>query len=70
MAQYAVINRDRISQKTPSSQIVITLPYMIYKQAVIAKDIGRAAAGGVIAVVLANIVAYFLMRSMGKNLDA
>ncbi len=47
-----------------------TLPYMIYKQAVIAKDIGRAAAGGIIAVILANIVAFFLMRSMGKNLDA
>ena len=47
-----------------------TLPYSIYKQAVIAKDIGRAAAGGIIAVILANIVAYFLMRSMGKNLDA
>jgi sorbitol/mannitol transport system permease protein len=47
-----------------------TLPYMIYKQAVIAKDIGRAAAGGIIAVILANIVAYFLMRGMGKNLDA
>ena len=47
-----------------------TLPYMIYKQAVIAKDIGRAAAGGMIAVILANIVAFFLMRSMGKNLDA
>ena len=47
-----------------------TLPYMIYKQAVIAKDIGRAAAGGMIAVILANIIAFFLMRSMGKNLDA
>jgi sorbitol/mannitol transport system permease protein len=46
-----------------------TLPYMIYKQAVIAKDIGRAAAGGIIAVILANIVAFFLMRSMGKFLD-
>jgi sorbitol/mannitol transport system permease protein len=47
-----------------------TLPYMIFKQAVIAKDIGRAAAGGIIAVILANIVAYFLMRGMGKYLDA
>lgn len=47
-----------------------TLPYMIYKQALIAKDIGRAAAGGIIAVILANIVAIFLMRSMGKHLDA
>lgn len=46
-----------------------TLPYMIYKQALIAKDIGRAAAGGLIAVVLANIVAIFLMRGIGKHLD-
>ena len=35
-----------------------TLPYLIYKQALVAKDIGRAAAGGIIAVILANIVAY------------
>ena len=47
-----------------------TLPYMIYKQAIVAKDIGRAAAGGIIAVILANIVAFFLMRGIGKNLDA
>jgi sorbitol/mannitol transport system permease protein len=47
-----------------------TLPYMIYKQALIAKDIGRAAAGGIIAVILANIIAIFLMRGIGKNLDA
>ena len=47
-----------------------TLPYMIYKQALIAKDIGRAAAGGLIAVILANIVAIFLMRGIGKHLDA
>jgi sorbitol/mannitol transport system permease protein len=47
-----------------------TLPYMIYKQTLIARDIGRAAAGGIIAVILANIVAYFLMRAIGRNLDA
>ena len=47
-----------------------TLPYMIYKQALIAKDIGRAAAGGIIAVILAKIVAIFLMRGIGKHLDA
>jgi sorbitol/mannitol transport system permease protein len=46
-----------------------TLPYMIFKQNA-AQDIGRAAAGGIIAVILANIVAYFLMRGIGKNLDA
>lgn len=47
-----------------------TLPYMIFKQAIVAKDIGRAAAGGIIAVILANIIAYFLMRGLGRNLDA
>ncbi|HMO06608.1 MAG TPA: sugar ABC transporter permease [Paracoccaceae bacterium] len=47
-----------------------TLPYMIYKQAIVAKDIGRAAAGGIIAVILANVVAIFLMRGLGKNLDS
>ena len=47
-----------------------TLPYMIFKQAIAAKDIGRAAAGGIIAVILANIVAYFLMRGLGRNLES
>jgi sorbitol/mannitol transport system permease protein len=46
-----------------------TLPYMIFKQAIVAQDIGRAAAGGIIAVILANIVAWFLMRGLGRNLD-
>jgi hypothetical protein len=32
-------------------------------------DVGGASAGGIIAVVLANIVAFFLMRAVGKNLD-
>ena len=30
---------------------------------------GGASAGGVIAIILANIVAFFLMRAVGKNLD-
>ena len=33
------------------------------------QDVGGAAAGGIVAVVLANIVAIFLMRAIGKNLD-
>jgi sorbitol/mannitol transport system permease protein len=31
-------------------------------------DIGVASAGGVIAVILANIVAVFLVRSIAKNI--
>jgi sorbitol/mannitol transport system permease protein len=31
--------------------------------------VGTGSAGGVIAIILANIVAIFLMRMIGKNLD-
>ncbi|AWD21414.1 carbohydrate ABC transporter permease [Pseudogemmobacter blasticus] len=47
-----------------------TLPYLIFKEISLDKDVGTAAAGGVVAVILANIVAIFLMRAVGKNLDA
>ena len=45
------------------------LTFLIYKAARLNFDIGGAAAGGIIAVVLANIVAIFLMRAVGRNLD-
>jgi sorbitol/mannitol transport system permease protein len=46
------------------------LPFRIFELATNANDVGGAAAGGVVAVVLANIVAIFLMRIIGKNLEA
>ncbi|MDO5612704.1 MAG: sugar ABC transporter permease [Paracoccus sp. (in: a-proteobacteria)] len=45
------------------------LTFLIYRAARLNFDVGGAAAGGIIAVVLANIVALFLMRAVGKNLD-
>ena len=45
------------------------LPFRIFELATNANDVGGAAAGGVVAVVLANIVAIFLMRMIGKNLE-
>ncbi len=45
------------------------LTYLIYRAARLQYDVGGAAAGGIIAIVLANIVAIFLMRAVGKNLD-
>ena len=36
---------------------------------VLQSDVGAASAGGIIAVILANIVAFFLVRIVGKNLD-
>lgn len=46
------------------------LPFLIYRIGVVSSDVGGGAAGGIIAVILANIVAIFLMRAVGKNLDA
>ncbi len=45
------------------------LTYLIYVQALLQFDVGGASAGGIVAVVLANIVAIFLLRMIGKNLD-
>ncbi|MGF7008474.1 carbohydrate ABC transporter permease [Aminobacter sp. BE322] len=45
------------------------LAFLIYRTALLGYDVGGASAGGVIAVILANIVAIFLMRAVGKNLD-
>jgi len=45
------------------------LAFLIYRTALLGYDVGGASAGGIIAVVLANIVAILLMRAVGKNLD-
>lgn len=47
-----------------------TLTYLVYVSSQIQNDIGIGSAGGVVAIILANIVAIFLMRMIGKNLDA
>ena len=43
--------------------------FLIFKQALMNFDVGVASAGALFAVVLANIVAVFLIRMTGKNLD-
>ena len=43
--------------------------FLIFKQALMNFDVGVASAGALFAVVLANIVAVFLIRMIGKNLD-
>ena len=45
------------------------LTYMIFKQSLMNFDVGVASAGALFAVILANIVAAFLVRIIGKNLD-
>jgi sorbitol/mannitol transport system permease protein len=46
------------------------LTYLVYSQALLQFDVGGASAGGIVAVILANIVALFLLRIVGKNLEA
>lgn len=45
------------------------LPFLVAQKATLEFKIGQASAGGIIAVILANIVAFFAMRAVGKNLD-
>ena len=45
------------------------LPYLVYFQGLLNYDVGGASAGGIVAVVLANIVAFFLIRMIGRNLE-
>ena len=44
------------------------LAFMIFSQALQGFDVGVASAGGVFAIILANIVAIFLVRIVGKSL--
>lgn len=45
------------------------LAYLIFREALFDWDVGGASAGGVIAIVLANIVSIFLMRLVGRDLE-
>ena len=46
-----------------------TLTYLVYQRVLESQNVGLGSAGGIIAVILANIIAIFLMRIVGKNLD-
>src|SRR5258708_23255592 len=44
------------------------IAFLIYSQALIQYDVGSASAGGLVAVVIANIVPFFLARIIRRNL--
>jgi sorbitol/mannitol transport system permease protein len=46
-----------------------TLAYLVYSLGLQQYDAGIASAGGILAVVLANIVSFFLVRMLAKNLS-
>jgi sorbitol/mannitol transport system permease protein len=50
--------------------LTTNIPFLVYAQALLQFDVGGASAGGIIAVILANIVAFFLVRMIGRNLEA
>lgn len=45
------------------------LTFLIYQRALLAFNVGGASAAGVVAIVLANILAAFMIRIVGKRLD-
>ena len=45
------------------------LAFLIYARALLQFDVGGASAGGVVAIVLANIVAFFLVRTIARRLE-
>ena len=45
------------------------LTYLVYKTALLDFDVGGGSAGGVVAVILANLVAIFLLRTVARSLD-
>ena len=45
------------------------LAFLIYQRALLAFNVGGASAAGIIAIILANIIAIFLVRTVAKRLD-
>ena len=58
------------STKGGPGDATTTLTYLIYLLGTSQQDVGVASAGGILAVVLANIVSIFLVRTLAKNLKA
>ncbi len=46
------------------------LSFLIYRYVLMEYDIGGASVAGLLAIVLANVLAFFLLRSFARNLDA
>ncbi len=45
------------------------LAFLIYSRALLQFDVGGASAGGMVAILLANIVAFFLVRTVARRLE-
>ncbi|HRL35063.1 MAG TPA: hypothetical protein PLK27_09915, partial [Neisseria sp.] len=59
---------DEVQTLITQAQELKANPLAVFGLVGDALSIGGAAAGGIIAVILANIIAIFLMRAVGRNL--
>jgi sorbitol/mannitol transport system permease protein len=66
----SVFAEIRVTTDGGPGQATTNLAYLVFKQAILSSNVGAASAGGIVAVILANIVAFFLVRLVGKNLEA
>ena len=66
----SVFAEIRVTTDGGPGQATTNLAYLVFQQAILNSNVGAASAGGIVAVILANIVAFFLVRVVGKNLDA
>lgn len=55
---------------TGGGQASSNLAFLVYSQVMFQYDIGAASAAGIVAVIFANVVAFFLVRAVGRSLDA
>lgn len=59
----------RITTSGGPGQVTTTLTYLVYIRALLDWDVGGASAGGVFAIILANIVAIFLVRTIARGMN-
>ena len=64
----AGVRRDLVTTTGGPGQASTNLAFFIYMKGLLEFDVGGASAGGVFAVVIANIVAIFLIRTIAKNI--
>ncbi|BDA85295.1 ABC transporter permease [Aureimonas sp. SA4125] len=58
-----------IAVTTGGGEASSNLPFLIASIISLEGDVGTASAGGIVAVIVANIVAFLLIRVVGKNLE-
>jgi sorbitol/mannitol transport system permease protein len=64
----AIFAEIHITTSGGPGQASTTLTYLVFQKALVDWDVGGASAAGVIAIILANVLAFFLVRTIARNL--